>query len=153
VRYVAPPDLTPLADAAGATPHPAGNLAGTLGTTAAPRFTVVHGDAEVTTVASGAGVLYVTGRLAIRGRLEFTGVVAAAAGVDVAASGHLAVCGAVWAGGVPALAVRGQGAVRSSAAAITAASRVAPLPARAAVIAARELFSRVYPTRIGGNHG
>ncbi len=137
------PDLTTLAHDPTATPHAAGALTGPLGHHDAPRFTVVHGDAVAASPISGAGLLYVDGRLSIRRALDFTGVLAAAEGIEVTAEGSLTVCGAIWAGGDPALAVRGRGALRRSAEAIRTAHRLSPLPARAKVHATRELFGGI----------
>jgi len=140
VRHLIGPDLTPLADDAAAELRAGGALAGALGDVAAPRFTVVAGDAWIESPATGAGLLYVTGRLSVRSALAFTGVVAAAAGVEVTAGAALDVCGALWAAGAPALDARGAGSIRASAGAIALAHRLAPLPARADVLAARELL-------------
>ena len=118
----------------------AGVIAGEFGTTAAPQLTTVAGDAVVSDTASGAGVLYTAGQLQISGALRYTGVLAAAGGVRLTATGELHVCGVLWAGGEPALEARGRGAVHASADAIAWAARVASLPARARIAAARELF-------------
>ena len=134
------PDLTPLATDPMATEHAPGMLSSPLGHRGAPRFTVVHGDAIAAAPISGAGLLYVDGRLSVRHTLDFTGVVAAAEGIDVSAEGSFIVCGAVWARGDPALAVRGTGALRRSVDAILSAHRLTPLPARAEIRATRELF-------------
>jgi hypothetical protein len=140
VARVAGPDLSGLENAPQAPRQPAGPLASELGSTAEPRFTLVEGDAVVDGTTTGAGVLYATGRLRISGALAFTGVVAAAGGVELLTTGELAVCGALWAGGDPALTARGRGGVRASADGIRWAARFAALPARARVIAVRELF-------------
>ena len=134
------PDLERLADDRTATHHPAGPLADGLGSVAAPQFTVVDGDANVDGTVTGGGVLYVTGRLRVDGTLAFTGVLAAAGGVVLTEAGALVVCGALWAGGEPALDARGAGIIRTSNDAIRWAAGIAPLPARARVIAVRELF-------------
>jgi hypothetical protein len=135
-----PPDLTGLATASGATHRPGGVIAGVLGTVDAPHFTVIDGDAVIDATVSGAGALFVAGRLRVAGRLDFVGVVAAAGGAVVDASGTVAVCGGLWAQGDPALVVDGLGRVRASSDAMTLAAGVAPLPARARVAAVRELF-------------
>jgi len=135
-----PPDLTLLATSPGAVHVAPASVPTTLGTGATPQLTVVGGDAEVAAASSGAGALYATGHLRISGRLDFTGVVAAAGGVEVTATGELRICGALWAAGAPALDARGTGLVHASGDAITLAARVAPLPARARVLAVRELF-------------
>jgi hypothetical protein len=134
------PDLTPLATGAGAVHVAPAFIPTALGTEATPQLTVVDGDAEVAAASSGAGTLYATGHLRISGRLDFTGVVAAANGVEVTATGELEICGALWAAGAPALDARGVGLVHASGDAIALAARVAPLPARARVLAVRELF-------------
>lgn len=138
VRRGPAPDLTEVAAASSATRLAAGRLGATLGDTATPRFTIVNGDAGAETVTSGAGALYVTGRLRISGQLDFRGLVAAAGGVELVAGGTLRLCGGLWAGGSPALDARGTGFVRASAGALRAARAVAPLPALARVIATRE---------------
>jgi len=134
------PLLDDIARAAGATHYPRGATAGTFGSVAAPALSIVDGDANVTDTVVGAGVLFVDGRLEIAGSVDFVGVVAARAGIMVSATGMLSVCGGVWAGSDPALTIRGGGRVRSSDEALAAALRVAPLPAAARVVAARELF-------------
>ena len=138
-RYTGP-DLATLADEPAATRRPSGPLADGLGSTAAPQFTVVDGDASVDSAVTGGGVLYVAGRLRVSGTLAFTGVLVAAGGVELSEAGTLLVCGALWAGGEPALDARGRGTIRTSNDAIRWAAGVAPLPARARVIAVRELF-------------
>lgn len=140
IERVAAPDLTALGADARATRIPAGALPSTLGSVAAPQFTVVEGDAVVDGTTTGGGVLYATGRLRIDGALGFTGVVAAAGGIELAEAGDLAICGALWAAGEPALDARGGGAVRWSSDAARWAASVAPLPARARVMAVRESF-------------
>jgi hypothetical protein len=140
VSRAAAPDLSALATTPGATHLAAGLAAGALGTTAAPRATVVDGDATVTASAAGAGLLYVRGRLRITGTLDFVGIVAASGGMIVDVSGRATVCGGVWAATDPALGVAGAGWVRLSSEAIDLAARVAPVPARARIIAMRELF-------------
>ncbi len=136
----AAPDLTALRTVASAVHVPPSPVPSVLGTTDAPQLTILDGDAEVDGASSGAGALFATGHLRITGRLDFSGVVAAAGGVEVTASGELRVCGALWAAGEPALDVRGSGAVHASGDGIALAARVAPLPARARVLAVRELF-------------
>lgn len=134
------PDLTSLARAPGGAHRSAGPVSGGLGTIAAPELTIVDGDAAVDGNVTGAGLLYVMGRLRIGGALAFTGVVAAGGGVDVTSAGSLDVCGGLWAAGAAALDLQGTTAVRASAEAIRRASDLASLPARARVVAARELF-------------
>jgi hypothetical protein len=134
------PDLTSLAQAQGGAHRSAGPVGGALGSIAVPELTIVDGDAVVDGSVTGAGLLYVTGRLRIDGALAFTGVVAAGGGVDVTATGSLAVCGGLWAAGTDALDLHGSTSVRASAEAIRRASDLASLPARARVIAVRELF-------------
>lgn len=124
--------------AAPATALAPGPLPALVGSPAAPRFTRVVGDASVDAPASGGGVLYVTGRLRIASRLAFTGLVAAAGGIEVAPGARLEVCGGIHAGGTPALDVYGTGFVRASDAALRLAATLAPLPARARVAAVRE---------------
>jgi hypothetical protein len=136
----AAPDLTSLAAATGAVRPAPSALPVSLGTTAAPQLTVVDGDVSIDGAVSGAGVLYTTGHLRVAGVLEFTGVLAAAGGVEITTAGELKICGALWADGEPALNARGRGAVHASSDAIAWAARVAPLPARARVLAVRELF-------------
>ncbi|MCC6766126.1 MAG: hypothetical protein IT293_15820 [Deltaproteobacteria bacterium] len=116
----------------------AGALPAALGDPAAPRFTVVDGDAVADQPTAGVGALYVAGRLRIASRLAFTGVLAAAGGIDVAPGATLEVCGGAWAAGAPALAVDGAGFVRASDAALRLAATLAPLPARARIVAVRE---------------
>jgi hypothetical protein len=140
ITRLAAPDLTPLGDAEHGEHVAPGALAGVIGTPGSPRFTVVDGDARIDGALTGAGTLFVNGQLEVRGTLAFTGLVAAAAGVHVTAAGTLAVCGALWASGEPALGVRGVGAVRTSVGAIEMAARVAPLPAAPEILAVRELF-------------
>lgn len=135
-----PPDLTPLRTSAGAVHLTPTALPALLGTPTAPQLTVVDGNATADGVVSGAGVLYAAGRLVVSGTLEFAGVVAAADGVEVTATGDLRVCGALWAAGTPAFDARGRGVVHASGDAIAMAARLAPLPARARVVAMRELF-------------
>ena len=134
------PDLTPLGASTTAVRLASSPLPATLGTVGAPQLSVVDGDAVVDGTIDGAGVLFVAGHLRIGGRLAFSGIVAAAGGIEVTAAGELRVCGALWAAGEPALDLRGYGQVRTSSDAIAAAARVAPLPARARVVAVRELF-------------
>jgi len=134
------PDLTPLAASAGAVRLAPSTMPVALGTSAAPQVTVVDGDAAIDGAVSGAGILYVSGHIRIAGALDFTGVVAAAGGVEVVTTGQLRVCGALWAAGTPALDGRGGGGVHASSDAIAMAARLAPLPARARVLAVRELF-------------
>jgi hypothetical protein len=134
------PDLAPLVDAPRAVRSAPGILGGGLGGPGAPQLTVVDGDATIAGDVVGGGVLYVTGRLRVSGALTFTGVVAAGGGVEVPSGGALAVCGALWASGDPALDARGRGAIRASAEANRLAASVAPLPARARVMAVREIF-------------
>jgi hypothetical protein len=141
IRRSVAPDLTPIAGDASAERHTAGALAGVLGSLSTPRFVVVEGDALVDGAAVGAGMLYVAGRLSVRGTFAFTGVVAAEEGVEVTSGASLDVCGALWAAGDPALDVRGAGAVRASTDAIALADRLAPLPARAAIMATKELLA------------
>ncbi|TMA82502.1 MAG: hypothetical protein E6J72_02625 [Deltaproteobacteria bacterium] len=135
-----PPDLTALASSAGAVRPAPTAMPVTLGTTAAPQVTVVDGDAAIDGTTSGAGILYVSGHVRVTGTLDFAGVVAAAGGVEIATTGQLRICGALWAAGTTALDARGAGAVRASTDAIAMAARLAPLPARAQVLAVRELF-------------
>jgi hypothetical protein len=135
-----PPDLTPLAGSNAAVRLAPSALPVSLGTTAAPQLTIVDDDVAIDGAVSGAGVLYTSGRLRITGTLDFTGVLAAAGGVEVTTTGTLHVCGALWAAGTPALDARGRGMVRASSDAIAWAARLAPLPARARVLAVRELF-------------
>lgn len=132
--------LESLAHAAGATHRARGALAGAFGTSALPAFSIVDGDATVDGSVTGAGVLFIDGRLEITGRIDFTGVLAARAGVTVGDVGTLFVCGGLWAGSDPALAVRGHGRVRGSDEALLTAMRVVPLPAAPRVVAVRELF-------------
>jgi hypothetical protein len=134
------PDLTPLATSAGAVRLAPSPMPVTLGTTAAPQVTVVDGDAAIDGAVTGAGVLYVSGHVRITGTLDFAGVVAAAGGVEIETTGQLRVCGALWAAGTSALDARGSGVVRASTDAIAMAAHLAPLPARARVLAVRELF-------------
>jgi hypothetical protein len=134
------PDLTSLATSPGAVQLAPGSLPASLGTSTAPQLSVVAGDTSIDGAVSGAGILYASGRVRITGTLDFTGIVAAAGGVEVATGAQLRVCGALWAAGTPALDARGGGIVRTSADAIAMAGRLAPLPARARVVAARELF-------------
>ena len=139
IAAVTPPDLTPLGARPEATRRPAGGLPPVLGGPATPAFTVVDGNAIADGTTTGEGVLYVSGRLEVAGTLAFTGVLAAAGGVLVTSTGNLLVCGALWAAGDPALEAHGAGYVRASAGALRAAARVAPLPARARVIATAEI--------------
>jgi hypothetical protein len=135
-----PPDLTPLATSTSAVrPAPSAQPL-SLGTTTAPQFTVIENDVTIDGIVNGAGVLYTSGRLRVTGTLDFTGILAAAGGIEVATAGALRVCGALWAAGAPALDARGRGAVHASSDAIRWAAQLAPLPARARVLAARELF-------------
>lgn len=116
----------------------AGALPAMLGDLAMPRFTSVAGDAEADQPTTGAGVLWVAGRLRVTARLAFTGAVAAADGIEVAPGATLEVCGGAWAGGAGAFAAAGGGFVRASTAALRRAATLAPLPARARLIAVRE---------------
>jgi hypothetical protein len=136
----AAPDLTPLRASATAVHLAPSPLPATLGTTDAPQLSVVDGDVTVDGTIDGTGVLYATGHLRVDGRLDFNGIVAAAGGIEVIAAGELRVCGALWAAGEPALDLRGHGHVRASSDGIAVAARVAALPARARVLAVRELF-------------
>ncbi len=132
------PSFAEVATASPATHVAAGTLPTALGTDAAPQLTIADGDVGVDVPASGAGVLYVSGRLDVTSRLAFTGVVAAADGIDVAPGATLEVCGGVWAAGAPALDLRGGGFVRASSSALQMAATLAPLPARARIVAVRE---------------
>jgi hypothetical protein len=134
----AAPAFDEVATSVRATHVGAGTLPPTLGSTAAPRFTIVDGDAAVDGATSGAGALYVAGRLRVAGRLAFTGMLAAARGIEVAPGGALEVCGGAWASGTPALDVRGAGFVRASSTALRMAGTLAPLPARPRVLGVRE---------------
>ncbi len=136
----AAPDLMPLRTSATAVHLAPSPLPAALGTASAPQLSVVDGDVPVVGALGGAGVLYTAGHLRGAGRLDFTGIVAAAGGLEVTAAGELRVCGALWAAGEPALDLRGHGQVRASSDAIAMAARVAALPARARVLAVRELF-------------
>ncbi len=140
IERMAAPDLSGLGADASATRIPAGALPGTLGNIDAPQFTVVEGDAVVDATTTGAGVLYATGKLSVQGALAFTGVVAAAGGVELLSASDLTICGALWAAGEPAFDARGGGAVHWSSDAARWAAGIAPLPARARVVAVRELF-------------
>jgi hypothetical protein len=135
-----PPDLGPLGAETGGARVPGGSISGDLGTAGTPRLTIVEGDALVEDVVQGAGVLFATGRLRVEGILGFSGIVAAAGGVEVTDTGTLLVCGGLWAAGDPALEARGAGTVRASAEALRAAATVARLPARPRVVAMRELL-------------
>ena len=115
-----------------------GSLAPSLGTVASPRFVVVDGDAVADAATSGAGALFVAGRLRVSGRLAFTGSLAAAGGIEVAPGASLEVCGGVFAAGPSAFDARGTGFVRASSTALRMAATLAPLPARARVLAVRE---------------
>jgi len=132
------PSFAEVATAEPATHVAAGILPAALGDAAAPRFTRVDGDAVVDATTSGAGALYVAGRLRVAGRLAFTGALAAAGGIELAPGATLEVCGGVWAGGASALDVRGTGFIRASSSALRMAVSLAPLPARARVLAVRE---------------
>ncbi len=134
------PDLTPISASAGAVHVAPSSIPSALGTASLPQLTIVDGDAIIDGTTTGAGVLYATGHLRVSGRLDFAGVVAAAGGVEATASGEICVCGALWAAGEPALDLRGRGYVRVSSDAIAKATRLAALPARARVLAVRELF-------------
>lgn len=116
----------------------AGSLAAALGDIATPRFVRVDGDALVDHDTSGAGTLWVAGRLRVTGRLAYRGLVGAANGIEVAPGASLEICGGAWAAGAPAFDARGTGFVRASRAALRLAATVAPLPAPARVIAVRE---------------
>ncbi len=135
-----PPDLGPLRTRAGAVHVAPPTVPALVGSVGAPQLTVVDGDAMVAGATSGAGILYAAGTLHVSGTLDFTGVVAAAGGVEVTATGELRVCGALWAAGSTALDARGRGVVHASGDAIAMAARLAPLPARARIVAVRELF-------------
>lgn len=131
------PSYAEVADAP-ATRLAAGALPAAVGDAATPRFTRVDGDAAVDAPTSGAGVLYVAGRLRVANRLAFTGLVAATGGFEVAPGATLEICGGAYGAGTPAFDVRGAGFVRASDAALRLAATLAPLPARARVAAVRE---------------
>ncbi|MCC6849149.1 MAG: hypothetical protein IT294_11670 [Deltaproteobacteria bacterium] len=132
------PSFAEVEDDARATRLAPGPLPATLGDLAAPRFMIVDGDAVADRSSAGAGVLYVTGRLRVASRLAFTGMLATAGGIDVAPGATLEVCGGAWAAGAPAVAVDGAGFVRASDGALRLAATLAPLPARARIVAVRE---------------
>jgi hypothetical protein len=132
------PALAEVATATAANHVASGPLPASLGDGAAPRFTRVDGDAVVDATTSGAGALYVAGRLRVTGRLAFTGMLAAAGGIELTPGATLEVCGGAWAGGPSALDVRGTGFIRASSTALRMAATLAPLPARARVVAVRE---------------
>jgi hypothetical protein len=136
-RHEAPP-FAEVATAESATPVAAGTLPASLGDGAMPRFTRVDGDAVVDATTSGVGALYVAGRLRVTGRLAFTGALAAADGIELAPGATLEVCGGAWAGGPSALDARGTGFIRASSTALRMAATLAPLPARAHIVAVRE---------------
>ena len=124
------PDLTPIARDAAAERYAGGALSATLGSLATPRFMIVDGDAPVDAAAVGVGMLYVAGRLRVSGWLAFTGVVAAADGVEIPAA-RRSRCAAR--SGPPASprsmrAARGRSRQRRG---DRLADRLAPLPARA----------------------
>jgi hypothetical protein len=104
------------------------------GPPAAASVALVDGDLLVGDGRQGGGILFVSGRLDIRGALTFTGVVIAAGGVRVADGAALAVAGGLWIGttALPggALEVAGTVGVRQDAAAIDAADALFPLPRR-----------------------
>ena len=132
------PSFDEVADADHADDVAAGSLAAVLGDDAAPRFVRVGGDAVVDADTTGAGTLFVAGRLRVTGRLAYRGLVAAAHGIEVDPGATLEICGGAWAAGAPAFDVEGAGFVRASGAALRMAATVAPLPAPARVIAVRE---------------
>ena len=134
------PDMSEIATTSAGTHVAPGPLAAALGDDAAPRFTVIDGDALANATTTGTGALYVRGRLTVTGRLAFTGMVAAGGGIEVAPGASLEVCGGAWAGGDPALDARGAGFVRASAAALRLAAALAPLPAPARIVAVRETY-------------
>ncbi len=134
----AAPSFAEVASALHASHLASGSLAPSLGTVASPRFVVVDGDAVADGTTSGAGALFVAGRLRVSGRLAFTGSLAAAGGIEVAPGASLEVCGGVFAAGPSAFDARGTGFVRASSTALRMAATLAPLPARARVLAVRE---------------
>ncbi len=134
----AAPAFAEVADADHATHVDAGALPSVLGDVATPRFTIIDGDTAAGGSTDGAGVLYVAGRLHVTGRLAFTGALAAADGIVIDPGAVLEVCGGAWAGGTPALDARGTGFIRASSTALRMAATLAPLPARARVLAVRE---------------
>lgn len=140
IGRVSPADLTSLATSEAADRLVPGPLPSLLGDAASPRFSLVGGDALATGETTGGGLLYVSGRLVVSGSFVFTGVVVAAGGIEVTSSGHLDICGGVWAAGSPALATHGSGSIRVASDTIRTAARLAPLPARARAGAIAERF-------------
>lgn len=134
------PPLTALAARVRAVPHGGAALA-PPGPPPAPSLSLVDGDFAVGSDATGSGLFIVDGTLVVGASLEFTGVLVATRGVDIAAGARLVVRGALWVEsplvGSP-LRVDGQLVVRHDAAAMAVADVLHVLPRRAAILGVRD---------------
>jgi hypothetical protein len=110
---------------------------------AVPALALVDGDLVVSDARRGAGLLFVQGTLDIRGSLEFTGIVVASGGVQVASGSGLAVVGALWVGpaDVPgrSLLVDGVLTLTQGRQGVGIADGLLALPRRAVLLGVRDL--------------
>lgn len=97
-----------------------------------PGLYAIAGDLAVTTSGSGAGLLYVDGRLDIEADFTFSGIVAARRGLRVGGGVVARIAGATWLG-LPAFDVAGEARVEHDRAALDAAAALFAFPRRAAV--------------------
>jgi hypothetical protein len=93
---------------------------------------LTSGDQVIATPGSGAGILYVDGRLDIVADFAFNGIVAARGGVRVASGVTVQIAGGMWLG-VPAFDVGGDVTVRYDRAALDTADALFPLPRPATI--------------------
>jgi hypothetical protein len=96
---------------------------------------LVEGDLLVTDARQGTGILFVGGRLDIRGTLNFTGLVIATGGVRIASGATLSIAGGLWIGPSgpvgTTLDVAGTLALRRDPMGISTADALFALPRRA----------------------
>jgi hypothetical protein len=97
-----------------------------------PTLALVAGDAAITTRGTGAGVLYVDGRLDITTDFAFNGVVAARGGVHVASGVRVQIAGGLWLGTL-AFDVAGDVDIRHDRAALDAADALFRFPRPATI--------------------
>jgi hypothetical protein len=97
-----------------------------------PGLHLVTGDHLIATPGTGAGILYVDGRLDIAADFAFNGIVAARGGVHVASGVSVQIAGGMWLG-APAFDVDGDLTVRHDRAALDAAGALFPLPRPATI--------------------
>jgi hypothetical protein len=97
-----------------------------------PALHVVFGDLAIASAGTGAGILYVDGRLDIDADFAFSGIVAVRGGIHVASGVGVRIAGGLWLDR-PGLDVAGDLLVQHDRAALDAASGLLPFPRRAAI--------------------